>query len=302
MIRSPRYSGGYSWKNYKESSVKPHSSQILPGLHIVATPIGNLGDITLRALEVLKQADLIACEDTRVSGKLLSHFGISKPTLSYNDHNADGRRPQLMQALEAGKTVALVSDAGTPLISDPGYKLVRDCVAAGIAVTTLPGPSSVMAALTLSGLPTDRFFFAGFLPAKEEACRKEIQALATIPATLVLFESARRLVDTLELMQKLMGSRQAAVVREITKLYEETRRGSLQELQEFYKKNGEPKGEVVMVIAPPEEKEASTGDVEEKLALLLKTMSVKEASSIVAEETGRPRKEVYTLALKLMQG
>jgi len=279
--------------------VKSDSSQLQPGLYIIATPIGNLKDITLRALDALKACDLIICEDTRVSGKLLSHYGIRKPTLSYNDHNGEERRPQILETLAAGKCVALVSDAGTPLVSDPGYKLVREALACGIYVTALPGASSVLTALCLSGLPTDRFFFVGFLPAKKEACRKEIGSLAAIPSTLVLFESARRLPETLVLLQEIMGDRPAAIAREITKLYEETRRGTLQELRDHYEKEGAPKGEVVIVIAPPLKKEVAGEDVNARLKWLLQSHSVKEAASILAEQTGLPRKEIYAMALKI---
>jgi 16S rRNA (cytidine1402-2'-O)-methyltransferase len=282
--------------------VKHERSQTLPlGLYIIATPIGNLGDMTLRALDILAVCDLIVCEDTRVSGKLLSHYGISKPTLSYNDHNGEQRRPKILDALVQGQRVALISDAGTPLISDPGYKLVKEVQERGIYTTTLPGASSVMAALCLSGLPTDRFLFAGFLPAKLEACRKELQSLALVPSTLVFFESARRLLDTLTIMNEALGNREAAVVREITKLYEESRRATLSELIAHYAKEGEPKGEVVLVIAPPLAVDESQESMEHKLALLLGSHSVKEAASIVAEETGRPRKEVYSLALAIME-
>ena len=271
-----------------------------PGLYIVATPIGNLRDMTLRAVDVLTQADLIACEDTRVSGKLLSHFGISAPTISYNDHNGEQRRPAIFKALAEGKRVALVSDAGTPLISDPGYKLVRDAIDQGIYVTSIPGASSVMAALCVAGLPTDRFFFAGFLPARQEAARSSIRELRQVPGTLIWFESARRLTESLFLLHEELGDRPAAVVRELTKLFEEAKRGSLSELLFHYKSEGEPKGEVVLLVGAPQEA-ISEQDIEEKLALLLKTHSVKEAASIVAEETGSPRKEVYSLALKIMK-
>jgi len=266
----------------------------------VATPIGNLKDITLRALDVLKAADLIVCEDTRVTAKLLSHYGIKNATLSYNDHNGNERRPKIMDALISGKHVALVSDAGTPLVSDPGYKLVREALEHGIYVSTLPGPSSVLAALCLSGLPSDRFFFAGFLPARKEACRKEIATLAAIPSTLILFESARRLTETLPLLQEGLGNREAAVVREISKLFEESRRDTLELLAAHYEKHGEPKGEVVIVIAPPSDDTSAADNLEAKLMLLLQSHSVKEASGILAEQTGKPRKEIYALALKLM--
>jgi 16S rRNA (cytidine1402-2'-O)-methyltransferase len=280
--------------------VKAASSQLQPGLYLVATPIGNLGDITLRALETLKNVDLIVCEDTRVTGKLLNHYSINKFTLSYNDHNGSERRPKILEALKEGKRVALLSDAGTPLVSDPGYKLVREALAEGYYVTTLPGASSVLSALCLSGLPSDQFFFAGFLPAKEKACYDKIQALASIPSTLILFESARRLPETLGFLTKGLGNREAAVVREISKLYEESKRGPLQTLQSYYEKH-EAKGEVVIVIAPPGEAVADADDIESSLKLLLLSHSVKEAASIIAEQTGKPRKDIYTLALTLMK-
>lgn len=286
--------------------MKPLSSQTTmqkqsqpPGLYLVATPIGNLQDITLRALDLLKTADRIVCEDTRVTAKLLSTYGIKKPTLSYHDHSDDRRRAEIIAHLKAGEKVALVSDAGTPLVSDPGYKLVRAALAEGCYVTALPGASSVLAGLSLSGLPTDRFFFVGFLPAKEAALKKEIAALALIPATLVVFESAKRLASALALLAEGLGDRQASVVRELTKLYEEVRRGRLLDLARHYRETGEPKGEVVIVIAPPEAQAVSDEEVTSRLARLLKTMSVKEAASQVAEETGRSRKALYALALTL---
>ncbi|MFO0389123.1 MAG: 16S rRNA (cytidine(1402)-2'-O)-methyltransferase [Alphaproteobacteria bacterium] len=282
--------------------MKPLASQIQPpGLYIVATPIGNLGDITLRALEVLKTADLIACEDTRVTAKLLSHYGIKKLTLSYNDHNAVERRPEIFNTIRNGGRVALISDAGTPLISDPGYKLVREAVTEGLYVTTLPGASSVLAALCLAALPTDRFLFAGFLPPKQEGCKKELAALDGVDATLVFFESAKRLQKTLSLMHSVLGNRSVAVARELTKLHEECRRGTLAELVAYYDKHGEPKGEVVIVVSPPLAEEKNIADVENKLRLLLKTHSVKEAASILAEETGMARKEIYSKALDIIK-
>ncbi|MDX1974617.1 MAG: 16S rRNA (cytidine(1402)-2'-O)-methyltransferase [Rickettsiales bacterium] len=272
-----------------------------PGLYIVATPIGNLGDITLRALEVLKLVDLIICEDTRVTAKLLQHYGIEKPTLSYNDHNAAARRPQILQALEHGQRVALVSDAGTPLISDPGYKLAREVLDRGLYVTTLPGASSVLSALCLSGLPTDRFFFAGFLPHKSEARRAALQEVSTVAATLIFFESANRLEDSLADMVQLLGHRDAAVVREISKLYEESRRDSLPALLAHYTEHGAPKGEVVIVVGAPMAEPMDDSTIESHLRLLLATHGVKEAASIVAEESGRARKEIYSLALELIK-
>lgn len=279
------------------------SASIPCGLYLVATPIGNLADITLRALDTLRAADLIACEDTRITSRLLSHYGISAPCLSYNDHNGEQRRPRIMEALAAGKRVALVSDAGTPLISDPGYKLVREVQQAGFRVTALPGPSSVLTGLCISGLPTDRFCFIGFLPTRAAALKKEMSQLASIPATLVAFESARRLPESLPILAQVFGDRPAAVTRELTKLFEECRRGSLSELAAHYEKEGPPKGEVVLVIGPPlEGHDALTPEeIEHRLVRLLKTHSVKEAAAQLAAETGQPRKELYALALTLKE-
>src|SRR5690349_4151623 len=222
-------------------------------LALVATPIGNLGDISARGLETLRGADLIACEDTRVTGNLLSKFDIRRPTLPYHDHNAETMRPKLMERLEHGETVALVSDAGMPLISDPGYKLVQAATGTGIAITVIPGPSAPLAALVLSGLPSDRFLFAGFLPAKDGARRTTLQELKSVPATLLLFETGPRLAGSLAACREVLGNRQAAVARELTKLHEEVRRGALGELARHYQEAGPPKGEIVLVIAPPVE-------------------------------------------------
>src|SRR5580698_2202605 len=222
-----------------------------PGLHIVATPIGNLGDITLRALATLAGADLIACEDTRVTHKLLDRYAIVTPLTPYHDHNATAARPRLLQRLAEGAAIALVSDAGTPLVSDPGYKLVRAVQEAGYSVTSLPGPSAPLAALAVAGLPTDQFFFAGFLPPKQTARRARIAELARIPATLVFFETGPRVVATLADLAAGLGSREAALCRELTKLHEEVRRGDLETLARTYAAGGELRGEIVLVIAPP---------------------------------------------------
>ncbi len=221
------------------------------GLHLVATPIGNLRDVTVRALEVLAAADVIACEDTRITGRLLDHYGIRTPLTPYHEHNAADARPGLLARLAAGEVVALVSDAGTPLISDPGFKLVREAQAAGHAVTPIPGASAVLAALAASGLPTDRFFFEGFLPAKEIQRQARIADLCRIPATLVLFETGPRLAAALADLSAGLGPREAAVCRELTKLHEEVRRGSLETLAASYAQAPEPRGEIVLVIAPP---------------------------------------------------
>ncbi len=270
------------------------------GLHLVATPIGNLRDITVRALEVLAAAGLVACEDTRVTGRLLDHYGIATPMMPYHDHNAAEARPKLLARLAAGDAVALVSDAGTPLISDPGYKLVREAQAAGCAVTAIPGASAVLAALAVGGLPTDRFFFEGFLPVKEGQRRARIAELSRIPATLVLFETGPRIADTLADLSEGLGPREAAVCRELTKLHEEVRRGDLPSLARDYAQGAETRGEIVIVIAPPgEEKAVGTAELDALLRDALGRVSVKEAVAEIAAVTGQPRREVYQRALAL---
>lgn len=269
------------------------------GLYLVATPIGNLGDISLRALEVLAAADVIACEDTRVTRKLTERYGIATPLMAYHEHNAGEARPKIIARLDEGQAVALVSDAGTPLISDPGYKLVRAAVEAGHAVTALPGASAVMGALNVAGLPTDRFFFEGFLPPRQVGRQKRIAELSTIPATLVLFESGPRLGDALADLAQGLGARQASVCRELTKLHEEVRRGDLAELAAHYAGDAETRGEIVIVIAPPAEETLSAGDLDELLRRALARVSVKDAVGEVALATGRSRREVYQRALEL---
>ena len=268
-------------------------------LVLVATPIGNLGDSTARALEGLRSADVIACEDSRVTAKLLQHAGIEKPLLPYHDHNADSMRPKLLARIAAGERVALVSDAGTPLISDPGYKLVQAAVAAELAVTMLPGPSAPVMALALSGLPSDRFLFGGFLPAKSKARRAAIVEAARAPVTLIFFETAPRLLESLKDLHAVLGDRKAAVARELTKLFEEVRRESLSQLIAHYEQAGAPKGEIVIVVGPPEEERASAEDVDMLLRQALEGMSVKDAAATVAVATGAPKREVYARALEL---
>jgi 16S rRNA (cytidine1402-2'-O)-methyltransferase len=270
-------------------------------LHLVATPIGNLRDITVRALEVLAAADVIACEDTRITRRLTEHYGITTPLTPYHDHNAAEARPKLLARIAAGEAVALVSDAGTPLVSDPGFKLVRSAREAGLAVTAIPGPSGVLAALSVAGLPTDRFFFEGFLPPKEGQRRARIQEIARIPASLILYETGPRLSDTLADLTAGLGAREAAVCRELTKLHEEVRRAPLAVLAQHYAADAETRGEIVIVIAPPpaESSQTSEADVEEMLRRALKRASVKDAVSEVAAATGRPRREVYQRALAL---
>jgi 16S rRNA (cytidine1402-2'-O)-methyltransferase len=274
-----------------------------PGLYVVATPIGHLRDISLRALDLLAAADLVACEDTRVTEKLMTRYGLATPRLPYHEHNAERMRPLLLERLKAGAVVALVSDAGTPLISDPGYKLVRAALAEGVAVTALPGPSAALDALVLSGLPSDRFFFQGFLPPKAAARRRLLGELAALPATLVVYETAPRLAATLADMAAVLGDRPAAVARELTKLYEEVRRGPLGELAAHYAAAGAPKGELAIVVggaSAAAARDALSGDaIDAALDVALATMSIKDASSVVAEATGRPRREVYQRALVL---
>jgi len=275
-----------------------------PGLYLVATPIGNLRDISLRALETLAAADGVACEDTRVSRKLLDHYGIATPLTPYHEHNAAQARPRLLAWLAEGGAVALISDAGTPLISDPGYKLVRAVQEAGHPVIPIPGASAPLAALVASGLPTDRFVFEGFLPPKRGARQNRIDAIAAIPATLVLFETGPRLAEALADLAARLGARPAAVCRELTKLHEQIRTGDLAALAQHYREAGEPRGEIVIVVAPPEpdKQRATDQDVDTLLKAALNRTSVKEAVSEIAAATGHPRRTVYQRALALTKG
>lgn len=270
------------------------------GLYVVATPIGNLRDITLRALEILAAADLVACEDTRVTRKLFDHYGLTAPLIAYHDHNAEAARPKIIDRLAAGGVVALVSDAGTPLISDPGYRLVRAVSAAGHAITAAPGASSVLMALTVAGLPTDRFFFEGFLPEKSAARQTRIGELARIPATLILFESGPRIAASLADLAAGLGAREAAVCRELTKLHEEVRRAGLDTLARDYSAGTETRGEFVIAIAPPAAQEQpSAADIDALLRDALARTSLKDAVAEVASVTGEARRVVYTRALAL---
>lgn len=276
---------------------------LAPGLYLVATPIGNLADISLRAISVLARADLIAAEDTRHSRKLLSHFGVSAALSAYHEHNAERERPRLIARLGAGQSVALISDAGTPLISDPGYKLVREALDAGIAVTSIPGPSAVLAALTSSGLPTDTFLFAGFLPSKPGPRRARLEALRPAPATLIFFETSSRLKKSLSDMAEVLGPREAAIAKELTKLHETVMRGRLDELVSAL--SGETlKGEFVLVVGPaqPHESEVSDAAIAEQLTRALKVESFRDAVRIVAEVLQVSRARVYGLGLKLDRG
>jgi 16S rRNA (cytidine1402-2'-O)-methyltransferase len=286
-------------RTYLLSAQTIDAKTLAPGLYLVATPIGTLADMTLRGLETLAAADLIACEDTRVTRRLLGHYGITTPLCTYHDHNAATARPKILGRLAEGAAIALVSDAGTPLISDPGYKLVREAHAAGYRVTTIPGASAVLAAVASSGLPTDRFFFEGFLPAKPTARQARIAQLATVPATLVLFESGPRLTEALADLAHGLGAREAAVCRELTKLHEEVRRGELATLAAAYAQGAELRGEIVIVVAPPARAVSSVADVDTLLRQALREGSLKDAVSAVAEATGRARRDVYQRALVL---
>jgi 16S rRNA (cytidine1402-2'-O)-methyltransferase len=279
----------------------PEPKPLEPGLYVVSTPIGNLRDITLRALDVLSAADRIFAEDTRVTAKLLAAYGLKKPLEPYHDHNGEIARPRVLQALAAGERVALVSDAGTPLISDPGYKLVREVIAAGFKVVPAPGASSVLAALTVAGLPTDRFLFAGFPPPKSAGRRKLFAELAALRSTLVFFETGPRLAASLADMADVLGAREAAVVREITKLYEEHLRGTLPGLRDD-PRIGALKGEIVVVVGPGAEAAAAAAEVDAVLEEALARLPTGEAAGEAARVLGLPRKELYRRALALKGG
>ena len=276
---------------------------LAPGLHVVATPIGNLRDVTIRALATLAAADAVLAEDTRVTRTLLMHYGITTPLVAYHEHSNAAVRERMVRRMRDGEALALVSDAGTPLVSDPGFKLVQAAIEAGIGITPIPGPSAVMTAIVAAGLPTDRFFFEGFLPQKTGGRRNRLAALAAVPGTLVLFESPHRLPEMLaDAVAILGGTRPAAVARELTKMFETIRRGTLGSLADVFADEGAPKGEVVVVIgAAPDEaspEEADAG-LDAALRAALARHSIKDAASLVADETGQPRRAVYNRALAL---
>ncbi len=294
MAVSGERAGGHS--TVATGAGKPEA--FAPGLWIVATPIGNLGDLTVRAARILAAADLVACEDTRRTGRMLKTLGIRARLTSYHDRSPAGARNRILRRLAEGATVALVSDAGTPLVSDPGYKLVRDALAAGAEVRTAPGPSSPLAALVVSGLPSDRFLFAGFLPPKSAARRGALEELRTVRATLVFLESAPRLAATLGDMHAVLGDRRAAVARELTKLHEEVRRGRLSTLAEERAGKPPPKGEIVIVVESGTEPAVSEAGIEALLDDALSTLSVRDAAATVAAASGRSRSEIYPRALE----
>lgn len=273
---------------------------LAPALYLVATPIGNLGDITLRALETIAAADILACEDTRVTRTLTARYGIRQKAIAYHEHNAAEAGPRLIAALGDGRSVALVSDAGTPLVSDPGFRLVEAAREAGIAVVPIPGPSAALAALTASGLPSDAFFFAGFLPVKDGQRRTRLDELKTVPGTLIFFESPRRLAASLAAMAETLGDREAAVCRELTKTFEEFRTGRIAGLARHYAEAGAPKGEIVVCVAPPSaQAAANVGDVDALLLSLAGEMGASKAAAEAARMTGRKKPDLYRRLLEL---
>ena len=302
MRKSPRVVHGSKVDDSSDASEPDQnvSAALAPGLYIVATPIGNLSDITLRAVDVLTRCDGVACEDTRVTGKLMRHLGLSKPLWRYNDHAEERDRVRLIDSMQT-RAVALVSDAGTPLISDPGYRLVNAAREAGVAITTIPGPSAAIAAITLAGLPSDRFLFAGFLPVKEKARADMLGELAGIDATLVFYESAGRLAKSLAAIDIALPGRRVGVARELTKLHEECRVDSPQALLAHYEAKP-PKGEIVLLIEPPQETQASAEDVDTLLREALETDKASQAAAKVAKATGADRKMLYARAMELREG
>lgn len=275
---------------------------LAPGLYITATPIGNARDISLRALDILRGCDGIVAEDTRVTAKLLAIYGIAKPLSAYNDHNAARERPRLLARLREGGRLALVSDAGTPLVSDPGFKLVREALAENVSVHAIPGASAPLAALALAGLPTDRFLFAGFLPSKQGERRAVLEDLKGLRASLVFFESAQRLAESLADMAQVLGPRAAAVGRELTKLHEEMRRGDLEALAAHYAEEGPPRGEVTLVVGPPQDRAPDMARADALLEKALVFMPVRAAADLVAGALELPRRALYARALALKPG
>lgn len=290
------------------SSMEKPPSQITPilpncklpvGLYIVATPIGNLQDITLRALSTLKNCDVIACEDTRMTTRLLRHYEISTKTIAYNDHSTTHERNIILKLLGEGKSVALVSDAGTPLISDPGYKLVREIAKQSFDIFTIPGPCAAISAMTLSGLPSDQFYFVGFLPSKAQARRNAITTYKPLLTSLVFYESPLRLVETLADLKTILGNQPCAVARELTKHFEETKRGSLEEVSHWYKEHP-PKGECVIIVSNHEITKITNTSLDELITNYIQKFSAKDAAAIIADLTGTPKKEIYSRILTLL--
>jgi 16S rRNA (cytidine1402-2'-O)-methyltransferase len=276
------------------------AARLDPGLYVVATPIGNLADVTLRALAILAGADCVLAEDTRVSRALLARYGVETPLSPYHEHNAAEARPRALKRIAEGQALALISDAGTPLISDPGYKLVAEAIARGLAVAAAPGASAALAALCVAGLPTDRFYFEGFLPPRRSARRERVNALAAVPGTLIFYEAAGRLAETLADLALELGNRPAAVARELTKLHEEVRRGKLNALAAAYAASDPPRGELVILVGAAEARPAlDEAALDEEIAAQLMTLSVRDAAAAVAAKHGLPRRQVYARALAL---
>jgi len=289
--------------SYTAFGLRAEAETLQAGVHVVATPIGNLQDVSFRALSTLAAAHAVFAEDTRVSRKLLAHYGITTPLYPYHEHNAAEMRPKILERLQKGEALALISDAGTPLVSDPGYKLVEAVLEAGYPVVPVPGPSAVLAALVAAGLPTDRFFFEGFLPPKSGQRRERLAELATIPATMVFFESPRRVADMLADAQAILGPRPAAVARELTKLFETVKRGTLASLAVEFASSPTPKGEIVVLIGAPVARADDDLDhdaLDTRLKTHLAHMSLKDAVAVTVEETGLPRRQVYSRAVALM--
>ena len=297
-MRGERADPGRILARAAEELQRHFEGELAPGLYVVSTPIGNLGDITLRAIAVLARADAVLCEDTRHSRTLLSHFGIGTPARPYHEHNAAKERPRVLADLAAGQRIALISDAGTPLVSDPGWKLVREAIDAGHRVEALPGASATLSALAVAGLPTDAFLFAGFLPPKSAGRRTRIAELAAVPATLVFFEAPSRIAETIADLATVLGARPAAIARELTKLHEEVRRAPLDRLAADLE--GETlKGEAVILVGPPQQGEVSDDDIAARLAAALEQMSLRDAAKAVADALGVPKSRVYDLGLRL---
>jgi 16S rRNA (cytidine1402-2'-O)-methyltransferase len=282
-----------------QPATAPINHSLAPGLYVTATPIGNARDITLRALDVLQGCDLIAAEDTRVTAKLLAIYGISKPLIVYNDHNAAHKRPKLLARLREGARIVLVSDAGTPLVSDPGFKLVREALAQGRAVHAIPGASAALAATVISGIPAERFYFTGFLPSKQSERRRTLEAIRAVPGALVLFESGPRLAASLGDMLEILGPRPAAVTRELTKLHEEVWREDLRFLAARWSEQAPPKGEITIVVAAPAKPEADMTKVDRVLVRALAEMPLRSAVQLVSEALELPRHAVYKRALSI---
>lgn len=279
---------------------KCNKNEMRAGLYLVPTPIGNLADITLRALDCLSAVDLVVCEDTRMTKKLLTYYGLSKKLMVYNDHSTEAQRDKVIRAIKEGQSVALVSDAGTPLISDPGYKLVRAIMFEELYMTALPGANAVLPALQLSGMPSDKFVFLGFLPTKKGQRQETLKEWGAATLPVIYYESPSRLLSTLDMIADLFENREVAVVREISKMFEEYKSGRAQDLLAYYEEQGAPKGEIVLVIAPDDQVFADE-DIKVLLLEALKGQRTKEAAQDVANQTGRSKKEIYEMALTLQK-